>query len=227
MDIALEIADLIRRNRISTTEVADALGKKGGVLGINPLNSLKYAVGRIRLVTPVDDSNYLLHREIQYVEPGEILFVRPQDFTEVAVFGDLVAKYVLLYRQAAAIVVEGNVRDTSRLVKEGYAIWCRGSNPVGAINSSTRVEVEYPATQSTGGIAVCDEGGVVIISEAECNPVTLRKLRYIEALEDMWQYCLNTLKWSTYDIVVQKKYLTDTRDIPPGLLRAIREAEKY
>lgn len=226
MDIALEIADLIRRNRISTTEVADALGKKGSVLGVTPLNALKYAVGRIRIVTPVDDSNYLLHREIQNIEPGEILFVRPQGFSEVAVFGDLVAKYVLLYRQASAIVVEGNVRDTSRLVREGYAIWCHGSNPVGAINISTREDDEYPSLQNPEGIAVCDQGGVVIISEAECNLETLGKLRYIEALEDMWQYCLNTLKWSTFDIVVQKRYLTDTRDIPPELLRAIRGPDK-
>ena len=222
MDIALEIADLIRRNRISTTEVADALGKKGSVLGVSPLNSLKYAVGKIRLISPVDDSNYLLHREIQNVEPGEIVFVKPQNFTEVAVFGDLVAKYVLLYRQAAAIVVDGNVRDTSRLVREGYSIWCQGSNPVGAINSSTRADVHYPLFKNPQGVAVCDEGGVVIISEAECNIKTLAKLRHIEALEDMWQYCLNTLKWSTYEIVVEKRYLTDTKDIPPELLRAIR-----
>ncbi|CAN2170044.1 MenG Demethylmenaquinone methyltransferase [Candidatus Nanopelagicaceae bacterium] len=225
MDIAFEIVDLIRRNRISTTEVADALGKRGSILGVNPINSLKYAVGRIRLITPVDDSNYLLHREIQNIEPGEILFVKPQNFSEVAVFGDLVAKYVLLYRQAAAIVVDGNIRDTSRLVREGYAIWCRGSNPVGAINSSTRVESEYPSSHGAQGIAVCDEGGVVIISETECNAKTLARLRYIEALEDMWQYCLNTLKWSTFDIVVQKRYLIDTKDIPPELLKAIREAE--
>ncbi len=225
MEIALEIADLIRRNRISTTEVADALGKKGSILGVNPMNSLKYAVGRVRLITPVDDSNYLLHREIQDVEPGEIVFVKPQNFTEVAVFGDLVAKYVLLYRQAAAIVVDGNVRDTARLVREGYAIWCRGSNPVGAINSSTRVETDYPPVQGSHGIAVCDEGGVVIISEDECNAKTLARLRHIEALEDMWQYCLNTLKWSTFEIVVEKRYLIETRDIPPELLRAITELE--
>jgi hypothetical protein len=41
----------------------------------------------------------------------------------------------------------------------------------------------------------------------------------------MWQYCLNTLKWSTFDIVVQKRYLIDTKDIPSELLKAIREAE--
>ena len=38
------IISLIKTNRISTTEVSDALGKKGGLLGVKPLNRGKFAV---------------------------------------------------------------------------------------------------------------------------------------------------------------------------------------
>jgi regulator of RNase E activity RraA len=224
MALESEIVELIRKNRISTTEIADALGKTGGVPGVLPLNSLKYAVGKVRLIEPMNDSNYILHKELEAVELGEVVHIRPIGFSNVAVFGDLVAKYTLLYKQAAAIVVEGNVRDTARLVREQYPIWCMSSNPVGAVNFKTHSD-EDPVTNADikvdGGIAICDEGGVVIIPSSSINSDLSQKLHHIEALEDLWQYCLNTLKWSTYDIIVKKRYLEDSRDIPASLLKSI------
>jgi regulator of RNase E activity RraA len=225
-----EIVELIRRNRISTTEIADALGKKGGLPGVLPLNSLKYAVGRIRLIQPINDSNYILHKELENVEPGEVVHIRPINFTNVAVFGDLVAKYTLLYKQAAAIVVEGNVRDTARLVREQYPIWCVSSNPVGAVNVRTHSEEDLATISDAsggGGIAICDEGGVVIIPPNSIDSTLAQKLQHIEALEDLWHYCLNTLKWSTYDIVVEKRYLKESGDIPPSLLESIKDTEGH
>lgn len=224
MDLEDEIVELIQRNRISTTEVADALGKKGDIPGVMPLTSLKFAVGKIRFIPVMNDSNYLLHKEIELVKPGEIVFIKPHNFTRVAVFGDLVAKYVLLYKQAAAIVVEGNVRDTARLVREQYSIWCYGSNPVGAVNSSSHSEEDFNRINFDNlveGIAICDQGGVVVIPKNSINKSLLRKLQHIEAQEDLWHFCLNSLQWSTYDIVVNKRYLTDRENIPEVLIKAV------
>ncbi len=226
MNLDSEIVELIRRNRISTTEIADALGKTGSLPGLLPLNSLKYAVGKVRLIEPMNDSNYILHKELEAVEPGEVIHIRPIGFSDVAVFGDLVAKYTLLYKQAAAIVVEGNVRDTARLVREQYPIWCMSSNPVGAVNFKTHSEETQVGSEQSrinGGIAVCDEGGVVIIPANLIDSNLSKKLQHIEALEDLWHYCLNTLKWSTYDIVVKKRYLEDSEDIPSSLLDSINQ----
>jgi len=226
MNLESEIVELIRKNRISTTEIADALGKTGSLPGLLPLNSLKYAVGKVRLIEPMNDSNYILHQELESVEPGEVIHIRPIGFSDVAVFGDLVAKYTLLYKQAAAIVVEGNVRDTARLVREQYPIWCMSSNPVGAVNFKTHSEetqVGSEQSRTNGGIAVCDEGGVVIIPANLIDSNLSKKLQHIEALEDLWHYCLNTLKWSTYDIVVKKRYLEDSEDIPSSLLDSINQ----
>ena len=226
MNLESEIVELIRKNRISTTEIADALGKTGSLPGLLPLNSLKYAVGKVRLIEPMNDSNYILHQELESVEPGEVIHIRPIGFSDVAVFGDLVAKYTLLYKQAAAIVVEGNVRDTARLVREQYPIWCMSSNPVGAVNFKTHSEETQVGSEQSrinGGIAVCDEGGVVIIPANLIDSNLSKKLQHIEALEDLWHYCLNTLKWSTYDIVVKKRYLEDSEDIPSSLLDSINQ----
>jgi len=226
MNLDSEIVELIRRNRISTTEIADALGKTGSLPGLLPLNSLKYAVGKVRLIEPMNDSNYILHKELEAVEPGEVIHIRPIGFSDVAVFGDLVAKYTLLYKQAAAIVVDGNVRDTARLVREQEPIWCVSSNPGGAVNFKALSEetgVGSEQSRINGGIAVCDEGGVVIIPANLIDSNLSKKLQHIEALEDLWHYCLNTLKWSTYDIVVKKRYLEDSEDIPSSLLDSINQ----
>lgn len=228
MDLETEIVDIIRKNRISTTEIADALGKTGSVPGILPLNTLKYAVGKIRWIQPINDSNFILHKELENVLPGEIVYIRPLNFSNVAVFGDLVAKYTLLYKQAAAIIVEGNVRDTARLVREQYPIWCISSNPVGAVNFQTHSEAELSDVlegDTDGGIAICDEGGVVVIPKNAIDQTLPKKLQHIEALEDLWHYCLNTLKWSTYDIVVRKRYLEEGQDIPVSLLKSITNLE--
>jgi 4-hydroxy-4-methyl-2-oxoglutarate aldolase len=222
VNIQDEIISLIKTNRISTTEVSDALGKKGGLLGIKPLNRGKFAVGKIFHCNPRNNSNYEVHRKIESVNPNEIILISPSHFTEVAVFGDLVAKYCLLYKQAEAIVVNGNVRDVARLLKEDYKIWSKGINPVGAVNDnvldSTNTEDNF--WDMSGGIAVCDDGGVVIIETQEITTKTYENLVRIEALEDLWQYCLNTLKWSTLDIVVNKRYCKDQQNIPSALLKA-------
>lgn len=222
MAIREDIISLIKTNRISTTEVSDALGKKGGLLGVKPLNRGKFAVGEIFHCNPRNDSNYEVHQSIQSIKPREIILVSPSNFTEVAVFGDLVAKYCLLYKQAEAIVVNGNVRDVARLLKEDYKIWSKGINPVGAVNNNIldSANISDNFIDLSGGIAVCDDGGVVIIEAQEITTKTYESLVRIEALEDLWQYCLNTLKWSTLEIVVNKRYHHDQQNIPSSLLKA-------
>ena len=58
-----------------------------------------------------------------------------------------------------------------------------------------------------GGIAVCDDAGVVIIPTTSVNSETFKRLEFIEAQEDIWYFCLDTLKWDTKQIVCDKAYL--------------------
>lgn len=224
MTIQHELVDLIRRNRISTTEVADALDKSGSLPGVMPLSGLQKATGPIRVITPAFDSNFAVHRDIIGIEPGDVVLIEPIQFSDVAVFGELIAKYCILYKQAAGIVVNGNVRDTARLIRDGYPIWCTGSNPVGAQNTYKGEDSNLSSPivdKYDGGVAVCDEGGVVLIPAEDVNQAMLTKLQKIEAIEDLWHYCLNTLKWNTYEIVVLQRYRYDTDEIPSTLLEFI------
>ena len=48
MDIGEKILDYLVRNRVSTTEVADALGKTGVLPGLIPVNRGHYRAGKLR-----------------------------------------------------------------------------------------------------------------------------------------------------------------------------------
>jgi len=75
MDITIEIIEFIRANRVSTTEVADALGKSGVLADILPITPGKLHVGRVRALFTANDSNYDLHEQCKHVEKGEVVIV--------------------------------------------------------------------------------------------------------------------------------------------------------
>jgi 4-hydroxy-4-methyl-2-oxoglutarate aldolase len=204
------IIDYIRRNRISTTEVADCLDKSGVLEGVAPLNRGHFSVGRVFWTYAWADSNWTVHEQIQAVNEGDVVVITPLDCGSRAVIGDLVAKYLLLYRQARAIVVDGNVRDAPRLIKENWPIWCAGVNPVGCFNAMPAVPPS-PSKLSAGAryceaVAVCDDCGVVIIEQRFQSSDFLERLAWIERQEDMWYECIDRHKLSTFDTVCLKKY---------------------
>lgn len=217
--VADVIVEFIKKNRISTTEVADALGKKGAIEGLYPVNQGKHRVGRVHGVVAVNGSNYFVHKEISKVMEGDVFLISTVGFSTESVIGDLIARSVLLYSSAAAIIVEGNVRDYARLIREDYAIWCKGRSPIGAINT---LQGENQKSPYEGGVAVCDDGGVVVIPKEQLNNEFLEKLIGIEQQEDIWYFCLNTLKWSTFDIVCLRRYEENPSDLPSILQKGLR-----
>lgn len=212
IDIKAEIINYIRRNRVSTTEVADCLNKSGCIEGIMPINRGHFSVGNVFWAYAYGESNWDVHEQLQMVGEGDIVFVEEIDCKNRAIFGELVSKYLILYKQAAAIVVDGNVRDANNLIKENWPIWCRGLNPVGCFNEKVNIEDAQKAfiTRNKdlydGAIAVCDDCGVVIITKEYHTKEFYSKLEFIEEQEDIWFDCIDRLKMSTFETVCLKKY---------------------
>lgn len=212
------IIDYIRNNRVSTTEVADALGKSGVLTGVRPVTNDHYVVGPVRCIFAAHGSNYDVHHQIRNLERGEVALVLTHECGDAAVLGDLVAKYSLLYKGASALVVDGYVRDAARLRREHYPIWATGLTPLGCVNVPAEA---FPAklaeemrAQYEGGIAICDDGGVVVIPPFALDEEMLDRLDRIELQEDIWYFCLNTLKWDTKQIVTEKIYLEQSNLLP-------------
>jgi len=218
MEIVNTIIDKIRRNRISTTEVTDCLDKSGALDGVVPLNRGKFCVGRVFWAYAYNESNWEFHEQIREVREGDVILVEPFNCGERAIFGALVSKYLILYRQATGIVVRGNLRDVPHLLKEEWPIWCAGRNPVGCYNRKNDAPLDpalVAARRDTyrDAIAVCDDSGVAIIPKGSLTPAFLDRLDGIEELEDIWADCINRRKWDTFDTVCRKKYL-ETPPLP-------------
>lgn len=213
-DIQHQIIDYIRRNRVSTTEVSDCLGKSGSVEGLRGISPGHFAVGRVSWIYTWEESNWPVHEQAEGVEEDTVVLVDAIDCDERAVFGDIVAKYLLLYKQSRGLVINGNMRDVHRLMKENWPIWCAGYNPVGCFNRKPEnppdpEKLRVARERSEGSIAVCDDTGVVLIPREEQNPEFITKLEWIEEQEDIWYECIDRRKWSTFKTICEKAYLNE------------------
>lgn len=212
MNITQRIIDYCKENRVSTTEVSDAIGKKGVPFIVSPITDGLHSVGKIRCVFAAHNSNWDVHDQIRNVQKGDIVLVFTHECDlERAIFGELVSKYILLYLGAEAIVVQGAIRDAASIKRHGYAIWSQNISPLGCHNNKDQPfpedEKKRLLDMYEGGIAVCDDGGVTLIERCQVNLETLKRLEFIEMQEDIWFYCLDVLKWDTKKIVCDKSYL--------------------
>lgn len=230
MKIKEKIIDYCLKNRISTTEVADALGKTGVYNGVKPMIEGKYCVGEIHTVFTGFKSNYQVHERIKNVKEGSIVMIFTHECDDRAVIGDLISKFLILYQGAKAVVVDGFVRDIASIKRDGFPVWSKGYTPLGCHNKETdvfpidkqnEIEKEYEKA-----IAICDDGGVTVIKNNLINETTLENLKRIEMQEDIWFYCLDTLKWDTKKIVCEKKYLQEKDILPKAYLKNIDELKK-
>lgn len=214
-DISNRIIDYLRKNRVSTTEVADVLGKKGALENVNAINRGLYRAGKVKWLYAYDESNWPVHEQLQQLEENNIVFVEAFDCNNRAIFGELVSKYILLYKQSQAIVVNGKLRDAPALIKENWPIWCTGFTPVGCFNRRPTYDFDKNTVLKhyelyNDSVAVCDDCGVVIIQKNNLNQDFLNGLIRIENQEDIWFDRLDHYKENTFQIVCEKNYLSDT-----------------
>jgi len=227
MDHTNDIIKFILRNRVSTTEVADALGKSGTLSHLVPMSHDMFKVGKARCVFTANNSNFSVHEQLREVKEGEIVIVFAHNCEGRAILGDLVSKFVILYKGAEAFVINGLVRDASRIRREHYPVWAYGSSPLGCFNVKADPypkELEREVRKKVeGGVAVCDDGGVVVIPKDKINSNILDNLNKIELQEDIWYFCLNTLKWDTKKIVCDKDYLKQKELLPDVYRSKLKE----
>jgi len=214
MSIKKKIIDLIRKNRISTTEVADCLNKTGAIPEVYALNAGHFRVGEVFWTYAWNESNWENHEQLRHAQEGQVVLVEPFQCGDRAVFGSLVTKFLFLYRQVQAVVVLGKLRDAPHLLKENWAIWVTGVTPIGCFNKKNKISldpeiIQQRHTQYDGAIGVCDDSGVVIIPPSAVNETFIEKLEFIEEQEDIWFECIDRRKWDTYDTVCLKKYKED------------------
>jgi len=179
-----DFVEIIQSLNLTSSNVADALGKKGRITKALPLHtSVKPVVGVVYHTAGIDGSNWLIHKQLAHIQAGYIAYVENMGCNELAMFGGLVSEYVTKYRKAAAIVCDGNVRDVDEIKAKNLPIWACGSNPVGC------KQIKVPDSfhrRYTGSVMVCDSTGCVIVKIDEMNQDLEQSLRAMHAREKEW-----------------------------------------
>jgi 4-hydroxy-4-methyl-2-oxoglutarate aldolase len=156
--------------RLGSATVYEA-GGRGGFVDF-PLIQLvpgSRAAGPARTALCGQSDNLMVHAAMSRLQPGEVLVLTMPVPEPVALVGDLLATQAKA-RGAAAVLVDGAVRDVEELAELGLPIWARwvrvhgaDKNEVGTLDEPVTVG---GATIRTGDVVVLDADGAAVV-EAE------------------------------------------------------------
>lgn len=211
MELIDSIIEYIEKNRVSSTEVADCLGKTGLLdPKLKPILPKKRSVGKVFYAPSFNGSNWYTHYFLQNAPEDHIILIEGINCGEKSIIGSLVAKYTMLYKRAKGIISLATLRDAHTLIKEEYPIWSYGFSPIGLekVDNGINEEIyQQRKAEFDDAIIVADDCGVVLVKKEQLTEDFLQALKNIEEQEDIWFDCLDRLKYSTFEIVCQKKYL--------------------
>ena len=169
------MSDLSELARLGSATVYEAAGREGVVDA--PLHRIvpgSRAAGPARTVLCGQDDNLMVHAAMASLAPGDVLVLSMPEPAPVALVGDLLATQAKTHG-AAAILVDGAVRDVDELVELGLPIWARyvrirgaGKDVVGAVDEPVAVggQVIEP-----GDVVVLDGDGAAVVPRARVGDV--------------------------------------------------------
>jgi 4-hydroxy-4-methyl-2-oxoglutarate aldolase len=167
--------DLICLSELGVATIYEASGREGLIDA--PLIQIlpnSRAVGPARTALCGQDDNLMVHAVIEQIQPGEVLVLSMPEPTPVALIGELLATQVKV-RGAAAILVDGSIRDVNELIELGLPIWTRFIRATGAtktkIGELNKTVIVGGTQISPGDILVLDADGAVCIKRERANDV--------------------------------------------------------
>ena len=170
----------------STSFIVDAMQGRGALHHrIRPLDPTSRFAGAALTARAGARDNLAAIAALDLIEPGDVLVIAAQGFTETAVLGDNMAR-IAKQRGAVAVVTDGAVRDVAEIRSIGLPVFSRAVTPNSAFPSGPG-EVGLPLALGdipidTGDLLVGDADGVVVVPAARINDVT-EALGRVAALE--------------------------------------------
>lgn len=161
--------------RLGSATVYEAAGRRGMVDG--PFHRIvpgSRAGGPARTVRCGAGDNLMVHAAMAALRPGDVLVLTMPEPAPVALLGDLLATQAKT-AGAAAVLVDGAVRDVDELAALGLPVWSRfisvrgaAKDAVGAIDEPVEVG---GATIQPGDVVVLDGDGVVVVPSGRGDEV--------------------------------------------------------
>jgi 4-hydroxy-4-methyl-2-oxoglutarate aldolase len=166
--------------RLGSATVYEASGRAGLVdAAFHQIVPGSRAAGPARTVQCGQADNLMVHAAIDALEPGDVLVVTMPEPEAVALMGDLLATQAKV-RGAAAVLIDGAVRDVEELAEIGLPIWARfvrirgaTKDVVGALDVPVTIGGQVIAA---GDVVVLDADGVVIVARDRADEVLAASL---------------------------------------------------
>lgn len=135
--------------------------------------------GRARTALCGAGDNLAAHRLLEIVQPGEVVVLAVSAPSSAALVGELLVLQART-RGAAALLVDGAVRDVDELLALGLPVWARSVCAAGATKEA-RGELDVPV--SVGGVRV-EPGDTVVLDGDGCVVVpAARRVEVLSAAE--------------------------------------------
>jgi 4-hydroxy-4-methyl-2-oxoglutarate aldolase len=168
-DLTAELA------RLGAATVYEASGREGLVdaefVQVVPGSR---ACGPARIARCAQDDNLMVHAAMAALQPGEVLVLTMPEPTPVALLGDLLATQAQVHG-AAAILVDGAIRDREELAAMGLPVWARYVRSRGA-EKTTPGELDVEVTIGgarirPGDHIILDADGVTVVAAERAQEV--------------------------------------------------------
>lgn len=172
---ASNVADCMERSCAMNPRIKLISSALGGVCG--PAFTVKCRAG----------DNLALHAALTFCQEGDVLIVSNEEDTTRALTGEVMLSYLFYTKKAAAIVIDGPIRDMDNLTKWPFPIYCTGATPGGPYKEGPG-EVNVPVacggiSVDPGDIILADRDGIVVIPPRDAGAVLEKAKKFHEADE--------------------------------------------
>ncbi len=164
---------------VPSAVASDAAGNAGKAMrsDIDPIDPGAQLSGTALTVKASPGDNLIIHKAITMAEPGDVLVIDGDGYTETAFLGELMCASCQA-NGLAGVVIDGAVRDRQEIVEMGFPVFARGTHPQGPLKrdpGSINVPVTCGGvTVHPGDIVVGDGDGVTVLRRDEVEAVRER-----------------------------------------------------
>lgn len=144
---------------IPSTIVSDVTGNIGLTMdsGIRPAYTGIEMAGTAITVKEAPGDNLVIHKAITMAEPGDVLVIDCEGYTETGHIGELMCNSCQA-NSLAGLVIDGAYRDSREIKEMEFPVYGRGVNPQGPLKQDPG---SINVTISCGGVSV-DPGDIIV-----------------------------------------------------------------
>jgi regulator of RNase E activity RraA len=146
--------------------VSDCLQRFNILSGLKPISRKRSFCGVAFTVEEYEGSNETIHLSCSRISQGDVFVVSAGALQSRSVWGG-VLNALAAVRGAAAVVIDGMVRDLDEIIESQHPVYAKGITPAGPVKSglgNVNIDVSIGGSVvAPGDILIGDSDGIVVI----------------------------------------------------------------